>query len=70
MPAEQVESALHFLKGSALNLGFSLLAQLCQDGEKVASAGNGAQVDLINVATAYELSKTAFQDGLSGIRAA
>lgn len=70
MAADQIEAALHFLKGSALNLGFSLLAQLCQDGEKAAAAGNGAQVDLVNVAVAYDLSKSAFQDGLSGIRAA
>ena len=35
--AKALESALHFLKGSALNLGFERLAQLCQDGERRAA---------------------------------
>lgn len=30
---------LHFLKGSALNLGFVAVAQLCQEGERLLAAG-------------------------------
>ncbi|QLQ20348.1 MAG: Hpt domain-containing protein [Exiguobacterium profundum] len=31
---------LHFLKGSALNLGFVAVAQLCQEGERLLAAGD------------------------------
>ena len=61
-PAKALESALHFLKGSALNLGFSRLAQLCQDGEHLA-AGGSTVVDLATIRSAYDQSKAAFQDG-------
>lgn len=61
--AASLESALHFLKGSALNLGFQTLAQLCQDGERLAAAGNPA-IDRAAVAAAYEASKAAFDAGL------
>lgn len=67
-----VEAALHFLKGSALNLGFADLARLCQDGERRAATGDAA-VDLAAVAQVYEASKSAFESGLDppdGIRAA
>jgi len=36
---EEVESQLHSLKGSALNLGLSALAAICQDEERKAAAG-------------------------------
>lgn len=52
-----VENRLHFLKGSALNLGLSELAQLCQIGEKSAASGNAAAVDLQQVTENYDASK-------------
>lgn len=58
-----VESALHFLKGSALNLGFRDLAALCQIGEKAAAAGRSDTVDLSQVVAVYERSKRAFVAG-------
>lgn len=61
--AKSLESALHFLKGSALNLGFARLAQLCQEGERLA-AGGAVDVDRPAVAATYEASKTAFETGL------
>lgn len=61
--AKPLENALHFLKGSALNLGFTDLAELCQDGERLASAGDSA-VDVVTVATCYATSKTTFEIGL------
>jgi HPt (histidine-containing phosphotransfer) domain-containing protein len=60
-----VEQALHFLKGSALNLGFRDLAQLCQIGEKAAAGGDISGVDLGQVVTVYEQSKMAFVAGKS-----
>ncbi len=63
MEAAEQESALHFLKGSALNLGFGDLAQLCQEGERRAAAGD-ASLDAQAVIQCYEASKTAFEAGL------
>lgn len=67
-----LESALHFLKGSALNLGFSALAELCQTGERQAAMGD-VDIDLGPVIATYDRSKSAFEAGLDrlvGSRAA
>lgn len=61
--AKSIESALHFLKGAALNLGFADLAELCQDGERQASLGR-SDVALDRVETCYAASKAAFESGL------
>ena len=37
--SESFEEDLHFLKGSALNLGFDQFAQLCDAGEQQAANG-------------------------------
>ena len=60
----QLEQDLHFLKGSALNLGFATFSDLCQDGERRAARGDADQVDIAAVVEGYEQSKTAFFDGL------
>ena len=39
LPAAALEASLHFLKGSAWNLGFRDFGALCQDGERKAAAG-------------------------------
>lgn len=62
--AKALEAALHFLKGAALNLGFTLLAGLCQDGELQAARGS-TKVDLAEIRAAHEASKAAFQAGRS-----
>jgi len=56
----QLEDELHFLKGSAWNLGFRAFGALCQDGERLCAAGQGATVDLGAVRESYALSKQAF----------
>ena len=61
----EMESQLHFLKGSALNLGLSDLAALCQDGERQAAQGNGAAVDPLRIVSVYQASKTAFLGALA-----
>lgn len=60
--AKSLESDLHFLKGSALNLGFQRLADLCQIGERLAAAGS-IEVDLDAIIQAYDGSKRAFDSG-------
>lgn len=60
-----LEQDLHFLKGSAWNLGFVELGAICQDGEKRAAAGRGAEVDISAVADCYGASKVVFMAGLS-----
>ena len=62
---EEVEGQLHFLKGSALNLGLADLSALCQSGERQAGQGNGAAVDLGRIASVYEASKAAFLGALA-----
>jgi histidine phosphotransfer protein HptB len=66
----QVESQLHFLKGSALNLGLTDLAALCQDGERLATIGGAAAVNLQQVADVYSASRKLFLDTLNRSAAA
>ena len=54
------ESDMHFLKGSALNLGFSGFADLCRDGEMRAKDGAGAETDLDEIMQAYMDAKADF----------
>lgn len=55
--AEAVEK-LHFLKGSALNLGLSAFAEICAAGE--ASAAQQGAVDLAEIVAVYHASKAEF----------
>ena len=55
---------LHFLKGSALNLGFQSFSGLCQAGETAAGEGLAHEVDLAVLLADYDLSKTEFRNGL------
>lgn len=56
--ARQREADLHFLKGSALNLGFADLAALC--GAEERRAAEGAMVDTAPVIGLYTASRRAF----------
>lgn len=60
-----VEHDLHFLKGSALNLGFAEFSELCRSGEAAAAAGDADSVNLYAVVTSYSASKDAFLAGLT-----
>lgn len=64
VPLTDLEKELHFLKGSALNLGFESLSELCQDGETRSAQGAAAEVDIGPIISAYEKSKTKFLNGL------
>lgn len=64
----QIGKDMHFLKGSALNLGFSSLANLCQDGERRAGLGDAGSIDLGVIIRCYHDSKSAFVMGPSQTR--
>jgi len=70
MLENDIESALHFLKGSALNLGFKDLANLCQIGEKAAALGQYETIDLRQIVVTYESSRKAFNFGQNAESAA
>lgn len=67
--AKVMESDLHFLKGSALNLGFTDLAQICQLGERKAAVGD-TDVPLREVQEVYAASRAMFLGKLGDIAAA
>lgn len=57
--ADGMKSELHLMKGSALNLGFNTLAELCQRLETRAEAGDTA-LPLAEVKAAYTASRAEF----------
>jgi len=60
-----IGAQLHFLKGSALNLGFADFSDLCHRGEGAAGAGRGAEVNLAEILDCFDRSKVAFLAGLT-----
>lgn len=56
---------LHFLKGSALTLGFDAFADACGQGEKAAGAGQAGLVDLAAIVRIYDQSRTCFLDRMA-----
>lgn len=64
-PAAETAAELHFLKGAALNLGFTTFAALCTEGEEKANTGKVAENDLDAVRGCYRNSREAFLAGLS-----
>lgn len=61
---------LHFLKGSALNLGFAELGTICAAGEKQAAQGKAAHVDIAGILKFYDTSITEFTTRLGIQKAA
>ncbi|MBI1493977.1 Hpt domain-containing protein [Halocynthiibacter styelae] len=62
----QLEEDMHFLKGSALNLGFEQFSTLCQAGETAAAAGGAETINLPEIFTSYDGSKAEFLKGGPG----
>jgi HPt (histidine-containing phosphotransfer) domain-containing protein len=58
---EQLGANLHFIKGSALNLGFRALADACLAGERLVAAGRPEMVDLDGLDSVYQQSLEEFQ---------
>ncbi|MEP2642619.1 Hpt domain-containing protein [Roseobacter sp.] len=59
-----LESKLHFLKGSALSLGFQSFSELCQAGEKTAAMNQDTIIDLQEILHCYTQSRTVFVNDL------
>lgn len=59
-----LEQDLHFLKGSALNLGFSAFSTLCQHGELLAAQGEASDVDVPKILESYDQSRSTFVEEL------
>ena len=58
-----LEDEMHFLKGSAMNLGFKALADICQMGERDAAQHKYELVDLHAVLAVYAQSRAEFNGG-------
>ncbi len=58
--ADSHATHLHFLKGSAWNLGFSAFATACQNAEKKAALGQVSADDIQGIIDSYHQSKVAF----------
>jgi histidine phosphotransfer protein HptB len=56
------EADLHFLRGSALNIGFSVLGELCEKGELRAIEGTLDESDIATVINTYAASRDAFDE--------
>lgn len=61
---DNLEQGLHFLKGSALSLGFETFSDLCQEGERQAAAGQAERVDIPALIGVFEQSRALFLAGL------
>ena len=61
----QLEQDLHFLKGSALSLGFADFSDLCQDGERKSADGQAGMVDVPAIIRVFAQSKSRFVAQLS-----
>ncbi|SEQ87489.1 Hpt domain-containing protein [Thalassovita taeanensis] len=61
---DTLESDLHFLKGSALNLGFSSFSELCHAGERRAANGHRDSIDLPEILACFDQSKQVFTNEL------
>lgn len=64
------EQDMHFLKGSALNLGFNALASKCATYENSAASGNAQEVDPAEVIAIYESSKSEIRESFRTLEAA
>jgi len=60
----KLEDDLHFLKGSALGLGFRQFSNLCQIGETLSAEGRSDEVDLPAILKSFAESKVCFQQDL------
>lgn len=60
---ELFEMDLHYLKSSALNLGFAEFSRLCHEGEILAASGKSEAVRLEPVFGSFARSRAAFEAG-------
>ncbi len=63
-PPGDLSDNLHFLKGCALNFGFSSLAERCSEGERMVADGRADAVDVAAIIALFERSRAQFLAGL------
>jgi HPt (histidine-containing phosphotransfer) domain-containing protein len=68
--AKALEEDLHFLKGSALNLGFERLGLMCQEAERLAARGEADSVSVSPILACYEASRDSFLETIAQRRVA
>ncbi len=56
----KLEDELHFLKGSAWNIGFAAFGAMCQAGERASAAGRSHEVDVAAIIACYGECKKVF----------
>lgn len=61
---DEVEAAMHALKGSSLNIGFALLGEVCRLGEEEAAAGRPQAIPPSDVRVCFSRSRDIFLTGL------
>jgi histidine phosphotransfer protein HptB len=64
-----LEQDFHFLKGSALNVGFTSFGTVCGTAEAIAAKGLKVGIDIRSISGCYALSKDAFLCELAGRKA-
>lgn len=57
---EHLPEKIHFLKGSALNLGFAAFSDFCRTAERLCAEGKASQVDIAAAQACYNTSKDEF----------
>lgn len=67
---DHLPDELHFLKGSALSLGFENFAAMCQADEKRAVTLGVKSVDLVALLDCYQRSKVKFLERLDAFSSA
>jgi HPt (histidine-containing phosphotransfer) domain-containing protein len=63
--AKALAEKLHFLKGSALNLGLVDFSRLCQAAETAAAGGDRSAVDTGQLRTCFAEARAALLDGIA-----
>lgn len=63
----QLGDDLHFLKGSAWNLGFAEFGRLCEAGETLAGRGRAGLVSVDELMGSYSASKQLFMRDLARV---
>lgn len=59
-PHDGLAEKLHFLKGSALSLGFRDFSSLCQTGESALTHDPSSGVDVEGLQSSYQTSRSVF----------
>lgn len=60
-----IEQGLHALRGGALNLGFTQVSRLCEQGEVLAAAGQPDQIDVTAIVQAFDRALQVFLSELT-----